>query len=329
MSTRLITSPSWLLRVLVLKSWQHALLVVLAGPMAAALGACSPYVYKSEVADFGAGVKAVATAYNDGMSAYAQERSDRQEMQWRLDRAKLAKTPGCDIGVGPGATIDEPCELRTAGPGIPPPPSPPSTLKRTGPEVVAPLQRYAAALVTITDAQDREQLIAAQAQLKEAVDGLAKATDIPAPPLDPVFAIAGVFLDQSRYDALKRSVIAADPQIPKIGAALGVALDTLRGKRADELNLALEARTRTLSPGLPQDVYDARLNGAMHDRDALETLRGSNPTEAVDKMVKAHRALAVALQDNRRQIASVTAAAKEFYDAAVALQKAFATAGTA
>jgi hypothetical protein len=303
--------------------------VTFAGLAAASLVACSPYIYKSEVADFGAGVKAVAAAYDDGMAAYAQERSDRQQVDWRLERAKLAKTPGCDIGVGPGATIKDPCELRAAGPGTPLPPGPPSTLERAGPELVAPLQRYAAALVAITDAQDREQLIAAQARLQESVDGFVKATGVPALPLDPLSAIARGYLDQSRYDVLKRSVIAADPQIPKIGAALGVALDTLRGMRADELNGALEARTRTLSPGLSQDVYDARLDGALQGRQALEALRKSDPPQAADKMVKAHRALAEALQDNRRQIASVTAAAREFYDAAVALQKAFATAGAA
>ena len=317
------------MRTTFISTFRRCMAVVLVGLVAASLGACSPYLYKNEVADFGGGVKAVATAYDDGMTAYAQERSDRQQVQWRLDRAKLAKTPGCEIGVGPGATTDESCELRLAGPGTPPPPGPPSTLERVGPELVAPLQRYAAALVAITDAQDREQLIAAQAQLQESLDGFAKTTGSPTIPLDPVFAITRVFLDQSRYDVLKRSVLAADPQIPKIAAALGVALDTLRGNRADELNLALEARARTLSSGLPQDVYDSRLDGAMRDRNALEALRGSNPAAAADKMVKAHRALAEALQDNQRQIASVTAAAQEFYDAAVALQKAFAIAGAA
>src|SRR5512132_1382070 len=175
------------------------------------LVACSPYIYKSEIAEFGTGVKDVSAAYDDGMKAYAQERSDRQELEWRFARAKLAKTRGCDIGIGPGAVFKEPCELRPTGNSAGEGGAGESVLPRTRLELVKPLSRYAAALVAVTNAKDREELIAAQANLKTSIDGLTTEVGVPALPVEPLSAIARALLDQERYETLKRSVVAADP----------------------------------------------------------------------------------------------------------------------
>ncbi|TSP13445.1 DUF885 domain-containing protein [Cupriavidus campinensis] len=306
---------------------------MLAACLCAGLAACSPYLYKSEVESFRAGVNDLATAYQSGTKGVAAERAVIQQTQLTPTRTRVALSPGCalpaTVSAAPAADNTLPCALQPADPAMAPRQSAPRESTSAAPLIHA-LRDYADALAAITNAQDQEALEAANSKLTGSLAGLASTAKAGLP--NEFGAIAGLAfsvgvatLNQRRFDMLKRGVTAANEPVAVLGDAMGQALDTLRKARADGLLLAGTTMAGQINASMSPDDYTAALTTLQAKTDAIETLRRTNARAAADDMVKAHAALAQALNDDTRQVAAVVTALKTFREKARAVQEAFAS----
>jgi hypothetical protein len=298
-----------------------------------ASAACSPYVYKTEINGFSAGVDQLAAAYNAGLRSVAEDRADRQRWLWTDGQAKLAITDGCAPGVAGAPEATTPCGLREVGQPIPEPSKVEQQAANAAP-IVKAFQDYAAALAAVTDAADREALDAAQADLKRSVEAFTKqanpALAAGAGPLADLFAaVTGAALDTRRYQVLKAGVTTAKQPVAVLGGVMGDALDALRAARADELQPTAVRLGEGLGPKLGGEAYAVRLDALQGKVAALEALRRATPKQAATDMVAAHDALAQALADNSRQVDTVVSTVKTFVDKAKAVHEAFVTGAAA
>lgn len=307
---------------------------MLAACLCAGLGACSPYLYKSEVESFRAGVSDLATAYQSGTKGVAAERAVIQQAQLTPTRTRVALSPGCalpaTVSAAPAADNALPCVLQPAGAPMAAPRQAAAPEPDAGAPLIRALRDYADALAAITNAQDQEALEAANSRLTGSLAGLASTAKVGLP--NEFGAIAGLAfsagvatLNQRRFDMLKRGVTAANEPVAVLGDAMGQALDTLRKTRADGLLLAGTTMASQMNANMSPDDYATTLTTLQAKTDAIETLRRTNARAAADDMVKAHAALAQALNDDTRQVAAVVTALKTFREKARAVQEAFSS----
>ena len=79
-------------------------LTMLAACLCAFLTACSPYLYKSEVESFRAGVNDLATAYQSGTKGVAAERAVIQQTQLTPTRVRVGVSWVCWMTARSAAT---------------------------------------------------------------------------------------------------------------------------------------------------------------------------------------------------------------------------------
>lgn len=292
------------------------------------LSACSPYVYKKEVSDFASGVQELAEAYSVGTKSAESDRAERQRETWTTAGAKLTRTAGCTPPVAGTVASTTPCVLQELGAAAPPPPSPILLQAQKGQPILDALQDYATALEAVTNAADREALDGAQAELRQAVEGLASRAGpglaTPAGAVTQLFGlIAANYLDTRRYQVLRAGVLEAQAPVATLGDALGEALDALRTARANELRPTTDRLIDLLGPTTDRGVYADRLKRAEAAVATIDALNKADPQRAAREMVAAHDALMVALRDDTRQIEPVVAAIKAFVAQAKIVRDAF------
>jgi len=293
------------------------------------LTACSPYVYKTEIDAFAGGVGDLTSAYTDGLKDLAAARSERERWDLTRDSALLALTSGCTTG-GAGASIAQsPCVVHEVNK----PPLGPSEIEleaANAKSAAMALKKYAEALAAVTNAADAQSLAAAQADFNSAIVGLAgdnkTATAELGAVADLFSAATTAVLNQRRYEALKRGVTAAQQPVATLGNSLGEALDTMRVARARELHDTANTMITDMGRKVKDDDYMTRLVIVQERAAAIESLRQADPKQAASDMIKAHSALAAALNDQTRQISAVLAAIRDFVDKAKAVREAFGAA---
>jgi len=299
------------------------------------LAACSPYSYPKEVAAISTGVNQLSDAFTSGYAALASDRAAALQLDLIDARAKVSVATSCD-----DPTMTLPCGLYRFG-GTPPALSAIEQDRGKTMAAVAVLKGYADALKAVTNAADRADYDAAVAQLSGAVGALAKNADPVAPGIStvaPAFVnvvgwLVGTALDQQRFDSLKAAVtIASTPQangkapIDTVATTLGSGLLALSSRRQTVLSDELDALVTPLGPAMTPSAYQQRLIEAQAVVSVLDGLRKADPTAAAAGLVKAHAALAAAVDDPSANYPNLLKSVSEFADQATALEAALATA---
>ncbi len=292
---------------------------------AVVLGGCAPYVYKSEINAFAGGVDDLATAYRTGMKGMAGDRVELQRWQWSVDRPRVSLSEECVVdfkspAAGPACAV-------LPSSGKPLPPSAVETQAAAAAPIVAALRDYANALAAVTNAEDAEQLDAAQTKFRGSLQGLLKQQSVEAPKVGPVVELIGAaftaVLNERRYTILRDGVTAANGAVEQLGQALGETLTIMRVAQAGQLKLTADHMALQLGPGVGGREYVERLSLVEAKAASLESLRRSDPRRAADDMVRAHRELARALADESRQGEAVFEAVIVFSEKAKAVRSAF------
>jgi len=304
--------------------------VLLALSAATMASACSPYLYKSEIANFQFGVTDLTTAYQSGLKNVSTERAALQKLQWTPPRATVSLTDGCALPALIVASTDDsvPCALQPKEKGMRISQAPRQAVSAM--PILDALRDYASALATITNAEDQAALESAASQLQGSVSSLATASKVELPKelgaLGSLVTTAGAAtLNQRRFQMLKNGVTAANDSVAVLGKAMGEAFNQMRKARADTVLLTATTMANQLGPAQSDVDYAASLAALQAKVDTIETLRRVDPAVAANDMVIAHAELAKALNDDSRQIGAVVSALKTFKDKAEAVHDAFAS----
>lgn len=322
--------------------FRYGAVAVLAG-----LSCCSPYVYKDGVTSFGAALTSVVSADTAGKAQLAADAQADQAFVFAQDRVPVTfSPPGCITGTG---TTAPPCTIvafdaqaaAAATKGVGMLPQTEQELRALQTQVAAAdpifraLQKYADGLVAVTNAGDQTAFNAAAASLASAVGGIAGAVDKSASSGASTAAtvlgdIAGYYLESKRYSALKSAVTTADPLMAKLAQPIAAALSAIRTARIANFEAQIQLDTGALSPGkagrLSVPQYTAAYDKFQTDLTALNQLVATDPKATVNGMVRAHNALAQALQSNQGQFAAFVTQVELFAADAQKLQQAFAVA---
>lgn len=301
--------------------------------------ACSPYVYKSEINTFSAGVEAVAETYDSGRKEVATALSQKRTQDLIDRRARIGLTPGCANMIGDGALNHFPdCRVAPFGEEALPPPTREQMIVADAAPAFAALKGYAASLAAVTNAADDATLTAASQDLANSLADLATAAAKLKPGVDAqndaikaggaafgLFATA--YLDHRRLEALRSNVPAADQPIKVLAVAMADVLKTIRLQRLALMSQSLRAAAQPFEEAETEQArrkldYKTAVPELQAKAEAFTKARLADPDAAVAAMVEAHHQLAVAIRDDAKQVKPVIDAAKAFYKAAKQLQEA-------
>ncbi len=306
--------------------------------------ACSPYVYKGEVASFANSVKGATSAYSEEIDAIVADARAGEVRRGRGEilRSKkiLSMTDDCDqlavgnadaglkcnvsnglVVLGAASAIDE-LEVRKAR----------AALKA--------LESYAAGLTAISNAEDAAALDAATAKLAASLSGVVKLAEQNGAQLGgtekaigPVLALATsvgqIILDQRRLQTLRAVANGpAGPAIEKIAALLDESLIYARRIKAitaygdldnavTDWNVFLPLATRTERA----ELLDGVVTALSSSRNAAYRLKAKGPFA---KISDAHTALleAVSAGPTPEQLAALAANLAELNDQVDAVREA-------
>jgi hypothetical protein len=294
----------------------------------ASLSACSPYVYNQEITTFSNGVNSVVSSYQTGEQAVDTLVLQQQQAGDAASRARLILLPGCNQMDPSGTPPKLPdCDVVTYGTKAPPAPtSVQKNLTDAAPAFNA-LKAYAAALTAVTAAGDDTTLNQATTNLTTAANGLAGAVAKLVPAAAPASSLVSpigslisqgitIYLDQRRYNVLRNTVPALDPDVQALGQTVQAALLDIRAQQLLQLGTGLRSNAEPLeitSVGkLSESNYQTRLAGLEAKISAFNQARAADPTATVTAMVNAHHQLALALQANTGQGAAVLNSMQNF-----------------
>lgn len=307
-----------------------------------ALGACSPYVYKDEVAIFGQGVDASVQAFQSLMPQYttwATEKRDDQLLRgFASNQIKPSVSDGCEVldqtygdrFAESGASASDVLTAQDyAACHVTPVP-------RTDPDKGLPnltalgvaLKSYAAGLAALTNSEDEAALQSAFGQLNTSAKSLLtsaneKLSEKGEATFDAIGALvyqAGLtYLRQRRFNALKQAVNDYDDLVGKAAdllaeGAFDIYAPTLLAKK-EVLNKA-ENKAVSVTAGdfvrIWSDIDNAR--------DAYEKAFQRSPIYAFANIKTLHAALRESVNDpaNRAQLSALHENAVAFKKAAEA-----------
>lgn len=309
--------------------------------------ACSPYVYKQEIADFGSGVQAIASSYQTGSQAFDAKVEQQRQADNAAARTRLTLLTGCDHMVASGTPPKlADCGVVVRGAATLPPPTPEQvTLAKAKPALVA-LTTYVAALNAVTNAADATTLTQAEQGLTSAVGSLAGAIGKIAPSASaasPIITTSttllgtaiSAYLDNRRYSVLQAKVPAADNDVRLAARVVEAALLAIHATQLQQMQqdmhaAALPFQTAAVSKLSPAD-YQAKRTTLEAKVAAFNQTRAADPATTIAALIDAHHKLAAALQDGTGQAESVLATAQNFLSAAQKLKAAIdaATAASA
>lgn len=307
------------------------------------VSACSPYNFSPEVTGFGSGVDKVAQGFAATDTALATDREDEVELKLTDTRARVVKSPSCEVPVSKGvAGSAAPCELYRQGGTATQPSADEIRLLKTRAALTA-LQSYAHALAAVTNAADRSAFDAAVGKLGSSLgamaaaagpQGAAAAKGVTAG-VNAIGWLIGEQLDYQRFEVLKKAVnaVGAAPDggetaMKVITNAIGQGLVLARDTRLTSLNEELDIEMARLGPGLGDTAYTQRLASCEALANGIEALRTADPAGTAAQINIAHEALVKAVNDPSRELPALLTALEQFSDKAQALDAAF-TAGAA
>ena len=293
------------------------------------LGACSPYVYEKEITTFGEGVDKTSQAMIEltkQQISYLEEKRDEE-----LLKSKTTidiNTNGCDTLrtkyttlIAKGEPIDKKafkeCFVTPTGPSIDPGISNILALTEA-------LNRYSASLISITKAEDENDLKNAFSEFNASTKKMLEALN---EKLDEnnekkynaisglVWTTGSIILNQRRFNTLKEGVNQADPIVSKISKLLQEAAFYLYEK-----NIKSEYRAMLDYANSVDTTGDYLANWKQVDQKVaayVNTIKNS-PVNAFDSLSKAHSSLKDSINDpaNQEQLNAVFQNAKTFKDSA-------------
>ena len=304
-----------------------------------ALGACSPYVYKDEIATFDQGVDASVQAFQSLMPQYTawatEQRDDELLRGFASNQIKPSVSDGCErlrgkylsrfaksgASAGDFLTADEYAACRVT-------PAPENDPDKGLPNLTAlgmALKSYAAGLVALTNAEDEAAVQSAFGQLNTSAKSLLTSVNKELPAKDGakfdavgalVYQVGLTYLRQRRFNALKQAVNDNDQVVGRAAdllaeGALNIYDATLTAKKA-ALNQA-ENKAVSVTAGDFVTVW-SNIDKA---RDAYVKAFQDSPIYAFANIKATHTALRDSVNDpaNRAQL-------NVLYENAVALTKA-------
>ena len=208
-------------------------------------------------------------------------------------------------------------------------------LLTNSPKLIPALKGYAAELVAIADAADRDALQESVGKAKDQVvklgtriDALDGKTSPFVSTIGPVADLVGAALiatlEQRRYKALVEVTKGADPVVTKAAMILS---NVSMPMTAIELQEAGRAYLRSMpDPGNPPQGTVAWTQAYVNARKARENylaLYSTSPTSVFKAMAEAHHQLTLALADPKRQYEAVASAIEDFADKSRAAVDAF------
>lgn len=202
--------------------------------------------------------------------------------------------------------------------------------------VLTAINQYFDGLQAIVAAKDSSAVASASQALATSLTSLAVAANASAPAqAAPGFAakLAGMVLAQAQYEALRQTVLDADPLFDAAAPGLVRALRLTQSLRASEvaqdaslgvaaINSALASSQATSQPTLRLQIYD-RASPILEDlTQQLQATVQTDPADAVHALINAHHSLASALKSNRGQAQAILTAVMDIVSGAQALNEA-------
>ena len=338
-----------------MKFWKmHSGRMWIASFLLATVSACSPYVYEAEIGKISDSIGLLEQASASGQAALL---ADRRE----TILVKAANAPRSDLvlsGSECGETrslTPRPCHALIVGE---------SAAELTEQEVrilrgvkgttekdsepglkgiLAALNGYARALRAITNAEDRTRFDAAVGSLAQSATQLAALAGpkgaavgaVSGAAIQAAGAVVAISLDARRLAVLRETVPAmhgtesAPGAVPVLAKDVKKGLSLIRGERIR----AVAARQGDLDTGLRRAVAsrnDAHIVRVVAELDKLATTLGtlnqSDPDGTVEALVKAHKRLVDALEDDERQLKPLIDATSDLLTKATAVKDALAEA---
>jgi hypothetical protein len=299
------------------------------------VAACAPYDFSRQAAGFAADVDKVSDGVAATDDALATDRATAVQLHLDDARARVEKSPACEVPVSKGVKgSDAPC-LIFARNGAPSAPSQVEQQLARSMDAMAAWRDSARALAAGTNAADRAAYDAAVGKLADAVGGLAGAAG-PAGAAAGTAVTAGAHtvgwligeaLDEQRFDSLTAAVNAvgtappgSETTIRIVTDAIGKGLLVARAERLDTLNTELDEDIAGLGPALPDTAYRQRLADAEALAATIQSLRAADPAAAANALNAAHAALVKAVNDPSRDAAGLDKALAQFAAQAQALR---------
>ena len=208
-------------------------------------------------------------------------------------------------------------------------------LLTNSPKLLPALKAYAAALVAIADAADRDALQESVGKAKEQVtrlgtriDGLDGKTSPYVSTIGPVADLVGTVLiatlEQRRYQALAEVTKGADPVVTKAAMILS---NVSMPMTAIELQQAGRDYLRSIpdrgNPPRGDAAWTQAYVNARKARENYLALYATSPTSVFKAMAEAHHQLTLAVADPKRQYEALASAIEDFADKAKAANDAF------
>ena len=300
--------------------------------------ACSPNVYKQEIAEFSKAMKKTQETF---------EELRTQDYETKIERVgyALASNPKVKLIRNPACTSEKPenCGLVLHGIGK----DTDFPVEKKAPELsklLGQMVKYAEALATVAGSENADAVTEAAGKLGAAIKALPAAAKKSSGKVDASLGflesafkwIAGAYVDQKRYRALKSSVVWAHLRVVEAGKNLKISILEFFTKaiesKGNRLRKGYECLSGVYCPDLTRAEKVAMVKTLAEESRTLRALVKLRPTfegpakkepdNLVDQMVVAHLELTKALMDESNQAEAVFDQIKAFADLVGELSKA-------
>ena len=328
------------------------------------LTACSPYLYKDEVTNVSSAVNSIGSGWKNSQQAMGADYQGIvvERASWNGLSARLSGpcVVAADV-LKPARTNDKlvsafkreisrsnlnrgepPCNLDLIQNDVmrPAPLTDDATMKKID-ETMSALSAYAAALLAVTNATDKDDLTKAATGFNTAIGQMADAAaKLGANAAEVAGAkaasslstdIIAAILDTERYRILKDRVISVDPIMPTLAGEVSDALDLVRRKRLPILAQRVSLEVVEYNVGSAQrssNDNQALLAAIQTQVSNYNDLDSAKTADVATKLAKTHHDLADALKSNKGQLTALVDGAKALANDAEQLNKALASSGT-
>lgn len=300
------------------------------------VSACSPYIYEKEVTLFNTGVDNTVAAFEELKQKERERRvAKRNENLKKNDNLPIGLTEGCydlrrkyEKGFSEEAknilTGDDYQDCQVIPVGEPKVDALHPNLTTIGEE----LKHYAVALGSVSNAEDATKLQSAFTEFNTNVKGLLKAVNQELSKkkeqkfdtiAELVYQTGIIYLNQRRFNALKKAVNETHPVIKKAAELLAEGAFDMQGPELSAqykklLKLQEEAKNKT------GDDYVKAWQALKAERDTYVELFEGSSVGVFQKLIDTHEALRQSVNDpkNKDQVEQVLANAKAFHTSAKA-----------
>lgn len=296
----------------------------------AALAACSPYAYQTEIDGFAKSVGAL-TEGTERMRSDILAEPDEKAL-WMLSAPGATtdtRNALCELdkrSENDPRSAEGLCRIKVGDAWIDPTKDHPSDADEL--KKFRPLGAYAKALGAVANAEDSRAFDAAGRELAQRANAFVAAFGV-APVGAAVTAGVNIVsfgarlsLEQSRLGQLRMSVAAVEPHFKEAASLLGDGLEAVRRNRIaalhERMKLVAEAFNRARDPASRRQAAEEllRISAAIRD------LQTTDAASLVEKMAAAHSALAKALSEREPQLNRVLEELTAFADLAIAFRNA-------